>query len=212
MVTHTFTRDLTQDRLKCASGCIYLVICVFDCTSNMRRTNILALNGSICELRVHTWHKNMHSCIEKHPHQENIQHTSCLYFYDICIITCQSDCRMNWNWFVSLELSIELDRNDFSVAFPSMEMYYGLVLTAMKETDGLDWSELGGKALHCYHCCLWASDCLLCWGFILPTLTCIHSTQLFIAHVKKQKKQWLDDIPGALLWGRCPNKSNSLNI
>lgn len=25
-----------------------------------------------------------------------------------------------------------------------MEMYYGLVLTAMKETDGLDWSELGG--------------------------------------------------------------------
>lgn len=39
-----------------------------------------------------------------------------------------------------------------------------LFLTTVKEAVSFDWSALGGKALHCYHCCLWPSDCLLCWG------------------------------------------------
>lgn len=29
-----------------------------------------------------------------HMRTSGIQRTSCLYFYDICIITCHSDCKM----------------------------------------------------------------------------------------------------------------------
>lgn len=48
-----------------------------------------------------------------HMRTSVIQRTSCLYFYDICIITCQSDCKKgNRDWFVSLKFRIELDRND----------------------------------------------------------------------------------------------------
>lgn len=34
--------------------------------------------------------------VSKHLHMRTsvIQRTSCLYFYDICIIACQSDCKM----------------------------------------------------------------------------------------------------------------------
>ena len=70
-----------------------LVICVFDCTSNMRHLHVLSFNttGSIW-VKVHTWHRKL--CIlYRKPSQKtfmrasDIQCTSCLYYYDICIIT-----------------------------------------------------------------------------------------------------------------------------
>lgn len=44
-----------------------------------------------------------------------------------------------------------------SAEFPSREISYELVLTAMleSEADSLGCSELESEALHYYHCCLW---------------------------------------------------------
>lgn len=76
------------------------VIYVFDCSSTLRHPDTLARTGPHLWVRVHTWHKNMHriqKAISENLHMMKTFDTwrpSCLYCYDICIITGQSDCKM----------------------------------------------------------------------------------------------------------------------
>lgn len=128
-------------------------------------------------IRVHTWHKNMH-LVQKaifktlHTRTSVIQRTGCLYFYDICIFICQSDCKMgmliemiNMKLFFppsnsGLNLNAVISQWGFHQGKFVMDLFWLL----WRKLKSLDWSELGGKALYCYHCCLWLSDCLLCRG------------------------------------------------
>jgi len=126
------------------------------------------------------------SCTERHLRNLHtrtsvIQRTSCLYFYDISVLSLSS-------WIVAL------DRDDGKVIglFPSeycnyvsAELCDELVLTSV--TQRVKFKLVGVWR--------WSLTLLSLLPLTLrwPTLTCSHNTELLIARVKKQR-----DIPGAL--------------
>lgn len=83
--------------------------------------------------------------ISEIPHVRTsvLRHTSCLYFYKICINTRHCDCKigtmmmmMNDDNDISIKLSLEVGHHDFSVEFLTREISYRLDLTTMEADSG----------------------------------------------------------------------------